>query len=374
MDATANPIASVVVWGGFALAFVFGLIANKTNFCTMGALSDIVNIGHWGRMRMWLLAIAVAIAGATVLAYTGQVDLTKATAQRPTLSWLSMLVGGLTFGVGMTLSGGCANKNLIRVGGGSVRSIVVLVFLGIASYMTLKGLFGQWRASWLDPVAINLAELGWQDQGLATAVSRLTGVDAKPALLGTAAALVMALLVFVFKDRRFRSNPTQALGAIIIGALVAGGWYVSGHLGYGENPQTLEYVFFGTNSRTVESLSFVGPMAFGLELLMLWTDQSLHVTFGIASIIGVVLGSATYAIATKRFRWEGFASLADLRNQLVGALLMGFGGVTALGCTVGQGLSGVSTLAIGSFIALAGIIAGSVATLKVMLWREEQVG
>ncbi len=374
MDATANQIANVVVWGGFALAFVFGLIANKTNFCTMGALSDIVNMGHWGRMRMWLLAIAVAIVGATVLAYTGQVDLSKATAQRPTLPWLSMLVGGLTFGIGMTLSGGCANKNLIRVGGGSVRSIVVLVFLGIASYMTLKGLFGQWRASWLDPVAVNLAELGWKDQGLATAVSRLTGLAAEPALLGTAAALVLALLIFVFKDKRFRSNGTQILGAVVIGALVAGGWYVSGHLGFGENPQTLEYVFFGTNSRTVESLSFVGPMAFGLELLMLWTDQSLHVTFGIASVLGVVLGSATYAIATKRFRWEGFASLTDLRNQLVGALLMGFGGVTALGCTVGQGLSGVSTLAIGSFIAMAGIIAGSVATLKLMLWREEQVG
>ena len=372
MDATAIQLATVVVWGGFALAFAFGLIANKTNFCTMGALSDIVNMGHWGRMRMWLLAIAVAILGAAVLAYTGQVDLSKATAQRPTLAWLSLLLGGLTFGVGMTLSGGCANKNLIRVGGGSVRSLVVLVFLGIAAYMTLKGLFGQWRASWLDPVAINLADLGWKDQSLATAVARLTGMAAQPALLATAGALVLALLVFVFRDKRFRGNASQIVGAVFIGALVVGGWYVSGHLGYGENPETLEHGFFGTNSRTVESLSFVGPVAFGLELLMLWTDKSLHLTFGIASVIGVVLGSAAYAIATRKFRWEGFASLADLRNQLVGALLMGFGGVTALGCTVGQGLSGVSTLAIGSFIAMAGIIAGSVATLKILVWRAER--
>lgn len=372
MEASASTFASVVVWGGFALAFVFGLVANKTNFCTMGALSDIVNMGHWGRMRMWLLAVAVAIAGATALLYTGQVDLSKATVQRPTLAWLSLLVGGLTFGVGMTLSGGCANKNLVRVGGGSVRSIVVLVFLGIASYMTLKGLFGQWRASWLDPVAVNLGSLGWKDQSLATAVAKLTGLPAASALLATAAVVVLALLVFVFKDKRFRSNPTQIIGAVIIGALVVGGWYVSGHLGYGENPETLEHGYFATNSRTVESMSFVGPVAYGLELLMLWTDKSLHVTFGIASVLGVVLGSAAYAIASKHFRWEGFASLADLRNQLVGALLMGFGGVTALGCTVGQGLTGVSTLAIGSFIALAGIIAGAVATLKYTLWREER--
>ena len=372
MEGSAGHFTNIVVWGGFALAFVFGLIANKTNFCTMGALSDIVNMGHWGRMRMWLLAIAVAIAGATALLYTGQVDLSKATVQRPTLAWLSLLVGGLTFGVGMTLSGGCANKNLVRVGGGSVRSIVVLVFLGIASYMTLKGLFGQWRASWLDPVAINLADLGWKDQSLATAVTKLTGLPAASALLATAAVLVLALLAFVFKDKRFRANPTQIVGAVVIGALVVGGWYVSGHLGYGENTETLEHGYFATNSRTVESMSFVGPVAYGLELLMLWTDKSLHVTFGIASVLGVVLGSAAYAIASKQFRWEGFASLTDLRNQLAGALLMGFGGVTALGCTVGQGLTGVSTLAIGSFIAMAGIIAGAVATLKVLVWREER--
>ncbi len=176
MDATASQMASVVVWGGFVLSFIFGAVASKANFCTMGAVSDIVNMGHWGRMRMWLLAIAVAIAGATALAYTGQVDLSKAIAQRPTLTWLSLLAGGLTFGVGMTLGGGCANKNLIRLGGGSVRSLVVLAFMGIASYMTLKGLFGQWRATWLDPVAINLGQFGWKDQSLATAVSRATGM------------------------------------------------------------------------------------------------------------------------------------------------------------------------------------------------------
>jgi hypothetical protein len=374
VNASASHLATIVAWGGFALAFVFGAVANKTNFCTMGALSDIVTMGHWGRMRMWLLAIAVAILGAGVLAYTGQVDLSKTVTQRPTLSWLSLLVGGTCFGIGMTLSGGCANKNLVRVGGGSVRSIVVLVFLAIASYMTLKGLFGQWRAGLLDPVSVNLADFGWKDQGLATAVARWSGMSSQSALLCTISVLVLTLMIFVFKDRRFRANPTQIGGAIAVGALVVTGWYVSGHIGFGENLDTLEDVYFGTNSRTLESMSFVGPLAYGLELLMLWTDKSLHVTFGIASVAGVVLGSAAVAVTSRTFRWEGFASLADLRHQLVGALLMGFGGVTALGCTIGQGLTGISTLAIGSFIALAGIIAGSVATLKYTLWREERSG
>jgi uncharacterized membrane protein YedE/YeeE len=372
MNAAASNLATIVVWSGFALAFVFGAVANKTNYCTMGALSDIVNMGHWGRMRMWLLAMAVAVLGAGALAYTGQVDLSKAVNQRPTLSWLSLLVGGVCFGIGMTLGGGCANKNLVRVGGGSVRSIVVLVFVAIASYMTLKGLFGQWRASVLDPVAVNLADFGWKDQGLATALSRATGMAPKTALLATSATLVLGLLAFVFKDRRFRTNLTQIAGAVALGSLVVGGWYVSGHVGFGESPDTLEDVYFATNSRTLESMSFVGPLAYGLELLLLWTDKSLHITFGIASVVGVVLGSAVVALASRSFRWEGFASLADLRQQLVGAVLMGFGGVTALGCTIGQGLSGISTLAIGSFIAVAGIIAGSVATLKYTLWREER--
>jgi uncharacterized membrane protein YedE/YeeE len=372
MSSTAAGIGALVIGGGFAIAFVFGVVAAKTNFCTMGALSDIVNMGHWGRMRMWLLAIAVAILGTTLLSYLGQVDLTKSVSQRPVLPWLSLLVGGLIFGVGMTLSGGCANKNLVRVGGGSVRSLVVLTFLGIASYMTLKGLFGQWRASWLDPVRIDLSERGWSDQGLGTALAKTTGMDPKSALLLAAGAVALALLAFALKDKRFRTNTTQLAGALVLGLLVVAGWYVTGHLGYGENPDTLEIVYFATNTRTLESLSFVAPLAYSLELLMMWTDASLHATFGIASVVGVVAGSAAYALATKKFRWEGFASMTDLRNQLVGAVLMGFGGVTAVGCTIGQGLSGLSTLAMGSIIAVAGIVAGCVATLKFMLWQMER--
>ena len=368
----ASNLPALVAWGAFVLAFIFGAVANRTNFCTMGALSDIVNIGHWGRMRMWLLAIAVAIVGANLLYYFGLVDLSKSVYQRPTLNWLSLAVGGLLFGMGMTLAAGCANKNLVRLGAGSVRSLVVLTFMAIAAYMTLKGLFGQWRASYLDPVAIDLKALGLPDQSLPALLARYTGTPTRTALLAVPGIIGLGLLVFVFKDARFRRNAAQVLGAVVLGLLIVAGWYLSGHVGHGENPDTLETVYFATNSHTLESMSFVGPLAYGLELLMLWTDQSLHVSFGIASVIGVVLGSFTYAVATRKFRWEGFASLADLRNQLLGALLMGFGGVTALGCTIGQGLSGLSTLALGSFIAVAGIVGGALAMLKAVAWREER--
>ncbi len=148
--------------------------------------------------------------------------------------------------------------------------------------------------------------------------------------------------------------------------MIVGGWYVSGHLGYvAEDPRTLEEAFVATNSGRPESYSFVAPAAYLLELLMLWSDQSKLVTFGIAGVLGMAAGSAAMALATRTFRWEGFASTEDLVNHIAGGVLMGFGGVTALGCTIGQGLTGISTLAVGSFMALAAIVAGCVAALEI---------
>ena len=363
-----------VLAGGFALGLAFGAVAQRANYCSMGALSDIVNMGSWGRARMWLLAIAVAIAGAAGLQLTGQADLAASIYRRSaSVPWLSLLVGGLVFGVGMTLAGGCANKNLLRLGAGSVRSLVVLVFMGLVGYMTLKGLFAQWRVSSIDRVAVDLSATS-KDSGVPQLLAALAGITPAAALAACAGAVVLGLCFFVFKDARFRRNRLQMGSGLALGALVVAGWYVSGHLGFGENPETLEQVYFATNSRTIESLSFVAPTAYSLELLLLWTDQSLHASFGIATLLGVVFGAALLARLTGTFRWEGFASLADLRNQLVGAGLMGFGGVTAMGCTVGQGLTGLSTLALGSFIAVAGIVAGSVATLYYMLSRAERAG
>jgi uncharacterized protein len=365
-------IELTVVLGGFLLALVFGAVAQRTQFCTMGALSDIVNMGHWGRMRMWALAVAVAIAGTAALVHAGLVDTSEAVAMRPRLPWLSLLVGGLVFGIGMTYAGGCANKNLVRLGGGSLRSAMVLLVLAVSASMTLKGLFAQWRATWLDPVAIDLSTHGWKDQSLPSLLGAALGQPAAGLAPWVAGALALALLAWVFAERRFRANRVQWLGGVVLGALIIGAWYVSGHLGHGENPDTLETVYFATNTHTIESFSFVAPLAFGLELLQRWTDQSLHLSFGIATVCGVVIGSMLTALATGSFRWEGFASLEDLRNQVVGAVLMGFGGVTALGCTVGQGMSGLSTLAIGSVLATAAIVAGSVATLKFLLWQAER--
>ena len=361
MSGATTPVMLVLL-GGFGIAFVFGVVANRSNFCIMGSVSDVVNMHHWGRMRMWMLAVAVAVLGTGVLHSSGQIDIAQSVYQRPLVPWLSLLLGGAVFGVGMTLSGGCPNKNLVRLGAGSVRSLVVLVFLAIASYMTLKGLLAQWRVSFLDPMVIDLTLLG--QPSLPAVLGKLTGLAA-PAAAGVGAALVsLALLVFVFRNREFRADTGSIWAGILLGLLVVAAWYLTGHLGFGENPQTLENVYFATNSRTLESLSFVAPLAYSLEMLMLWTDKSLRLTFGIMSVLGVACGSLAAALVWRQFRWEGFASLQDLRNNLVGAVLMGFGGVTAMGCTIGQGLSGLSTLAIGSCITVAGIVGGCALTIK----------
>lgn len=336
----------------------------------MGAISDVVHMGAWGRMRMWLLAIAVAILGANLLSLFGLVDLSQSIYQRSKFLWLAHIIGGTLFGIGMTLASGCGNRTLVRIGGGSLKSLVVLAFLGISAYMTLKGLFGMARVNWIEPFALDFTAMGSQD--LPAVAHHLFGASKVTFQIVIAAVIAIALLIFIFKDRDFRRDLDLMLGGIVIGLLVVAGWYVTGHIGYGENTETLEMVFFGTNTRAAESFSFVAPVAYALEILMLWSDSSLAVTFGIASVVGVILGSLAYAIASRKFRWEGFTDIADMRHHIVGGVLMGFGGVTGLGCTIGQGITGVSTLALGSFLSLFSIFAGAVLAMKYLAWQMDR--
>jgi len=369
MEATPAQLATYVAWGAFALAFVFGAVGAKTNFCTMGAVSDWVNMGDSGRLRMWLLAIAVAILGSNALHLAGVVDLQKSLYQGPNFTWLSYLAGGFLFGVGMTLGSGCGSKTLIRIGGGNLKSVIVFVFLGIAAYMTLRGLFGAFRVEVLEKASVALA--GGQD--LPSLASRLLGGDKKSWILGLTLAFGGGLLAFVYASKDFRANFDFTLGGVVTGLVVVGGWYVSGVVGHlAEDPQTLQEAFVATNTGRMESFSFVSPMAFSLEYLMLWTDKSKIVTYGIASAAGVIAGSAAWALWSKSFRWEGFRDAEDTAMHMLGGILMGFGGITALGCTVGQGITGFSTLALGSIVTFLAIVAGAAATMKWQYWRMEK--
>ena len=366
-------LAVVVTSLAFVLAFALGAVANRTSFCTMGALTDVLNFGDWRRLRMWILAIAVAVAGSALLQAAGLIDLSKTIYTNPQVPWMSHLVGGALFGFGMTLGSGCGSKTLIRAGAGNLKSLVVLTFLGIAAYMTLKGAFAPLRANGLDPLRLDVGgALGAKTSDL-PALAIAAGL---PAATKLALPLVVAALLalFVFRDRGFRTTREYIVGGLVVGAVIVGGWYVSGHIGHlAEDPQTLEEHFLATNSGRMESYSFVAPVGYLLELLLLWTDQSRVVTFGIAGVLGMLAGSMAMALATRTFKWEGFGSVEDVVNHIVGGVLMGFGGVTALGCTIGQGLTGISTLAVGSILTFFAIAGGCVAAVRYQSWRIDRM-
>ncbi len=361
----------VVLWAAFALALVFGAVAQRTHFCTMGAVADIVNMGDWSRMRLWLIAMATAALGFNTMVALGWLKAADTVYAAPPLLWLSHSVGGLLFGVGMVLASGCGSKTLVRIGGGSLKAVVVFAVLALAAYASLRGVVAVARVATLDTVAWVLPTGQDLPSLLAhwAAGSGLKGgsVRALAHYLSVALALVVVLAVLARPQGR---QWEIWWGGVALGAVVAGVWWVSGRMGHVlEHPSTLQEAFLATNSRRMESLSFVAPSAYTVDWLILFSDTSRVLTIGIVSTLGVVLGSAAVALATGSFRWEGFGGVEDTANHLVGAALMGVGGVTALGCTVGQGLSGISTLSLGSFISLAGILGGAWLGLRWQQWR-----
>ena len=362
-------IAAQVLWAAFFLAAAFGAIAQRTHFCTMGAVADIVNMGDWSRMRMWALAVGVAMLGFNGMVALGWVEAGKTIYAAARLVWLSNVVGGLLFGVGMVLASGCGNKTLVRIGGGSLKALVVFCVLGLAAYATMRGVLAVARVQSVDQVALQLPA----GQDLPSLLAAWTGLPRQILALVVGGAIGVALMVWALMRAESR-RPELVLGGLGIGAIVVAVWWVSGRLGHlAEHPLTLEEAFLATNSQRMESLTFVAPVAYTIDWLILFSDKSKVLTIGIVTTLGVVAGSAAVALATRTFRWEGFGGTEDTAHHLVGAVLMGVGGVTAMGCTVGQGLSGVSTLALGSFIALAGILVGAVLGLKFQAWRLDRL-
>ena len=369
MDIAAlNSITTQVLWASFVLSLLFGAIAQRTHFCTMGAVSDIVNVGDWTRMRMWGMASGVAMIGFYTLAAAGQIDPAKTLYASSRFIWLSALFGGLLFGFGMVLASGCGSKTLVRIGGGNLKSIVVFVVMGVAAFATLKGITAVARVATVDRVAIDFSGNAALSNWLGSAI----GLNPAGAGLILALLFGLALIVWALLGRDF-VRFDNLLAGMGTGAVIVAMWWVSGHLGYvTEHPETLQEAYLATNSGRIEALSFVSPVAYTVDWVMFFSDKAKLLTIGIVSVFGVVVGSAIYALLTRNFRWEGFRDAEDTANHLLGATLMGVGGVCAMGCTVGQGLSGISTLSATSFVAVAAILAGCVAALKYQIWRLEK--
>jgi uncharacterized membrane protein YedE/YeeE len=344
---------------------ILGIIMQKTSFCTLGAVSDGILMEDWSRMRQWCLAIGIAILGVALMSHLGWIDVSKSFYTGNRVLYLSTVIGSTLFGIGMVLASGCGSKTLIRIGGGNLKSIVVFIVLGLVAYMTMRGFLGIMKANTIDKVSLSLST----NQDLPSILSASFGI-AKENLRSILALIIGGAFIGFAVLKKSFWNAENLLAGIGVGVGITAIWWVSGHYAHlTEDPNTLQEAFLVTNSGRMESLSFVAPYAFALDWMMFTSDKSKVLTIGIVAVIGMILGSAISSILSKNFRWESFRGVEDTANHLVGAALMGFGGVTAVGCTVGQGLSGLSTLALNSFIAFPGFILGAYIGLQYLQWR-----
>ncbi len=376
---------SIFLWSTFAIALVMGAVVNKTNFCTMGAVSDWINMGDTGRMRAWILAIAVAVLGVTALEAAGLVNVTGTFPpyRQTSLVWLENVFGGVLFGIGMTLASGCGNKTLIRIGGGNLKSVMVLGVIAVIAYFMInpfpdsdKTLYSTLFYPWTQPAAVALTtnqDLGAMLFGNQTATGRM--------VMG--AVIGILLLIWAFKSADFRASFDNILGGLVVGLVVLAAWYVTSNIQINADGDMLSLQSYvqdwelyapadavrpaAAGPLAPQSFSFINPMGQALGYAAKGFDRSL-LTFGIMVLAGVIAGSLLWALISRSFRIEWFASVRDFFSHLVGAILMGFGGILAMGCTIGQGITGFSTLALGSILTFIAIVSGSAITMKVQYY------
>ncbi len=364
---------------GFILAAIMGATANKTNFCTMGAVSDWVNMGDTGRFRAWVFAIAVAIIGVMIMQLGGLVDMSLTISNNtsqppyrtPSFVWPRYILGGLIFGIGMVLGSGCGNKTMVRIGGGNLKSIVVFIMIGISAYLMLfTDFFYLAFLQWMAPISPTLTDYGIASQDLGAIAGGVVGMEDTSTLYYIfAGAIGLGLLAWAFKSKDFRGSFDNILGGAVVGLVVVGAWYVTaGDMGQSWLEE-IEWMEQKPRAFGAQSFTFIAPT--GQSLYYLQTDPANFklVTFAMVALVGVIVGSFVWALFTRAFRFEWFASGGDAVRHIIGGLLMGIGGVLGMGCTIGQGITGFSTLALGSILTFGSIVLGSALTMKVQYYK-----
>ena len=341
----------LVALGGFGVASIFGAVANKTHFCTMGAISDVMNMGSHGRMGAWVSAIGITLIGTQIMQAAGVIDAGESRFTGTSLNWLGASLGGLLFGIGMTLGAGCGQRNVVRLGGGNLKALVVLLVMGVTAYMTMRGLLGLVRINFVDVTAVDLSGYEFESQVLPQLIGVVLGAESHWFIPGFAVIVGLLMLGYAFSRPEFRGSLDNILAGFTIAATALMGWWITGSVGLDDFDPV-----------PVESLSYIAPTGNLINYLMTFTGSTIN--FGIAIVLGTIAGSFVYAVVSGNFRIETFSNRSEMVSHLVGGALMGFGGVLSLGCTIGQGVVGFSTLATGSIIATVAIVFGSALTMK----------
>jgi uncharacterized protein len=368
---TLSLTGQVFLWVFFAAALL-GALVNKTNFCTMGAVSDWVNMGRTNRLRAWVLAMATAIIAVSIIENLQffSLESTRTPYRTENFAWIRYIIGGLIFGIGMTLASGCANKALIRLGGGNLKSIFVILTAGFFAFLMGKtSLYEVIFQPWVEATTINLNSYSIYEQDLGSFISAFSGIDNLATIrLLSGLFLGLTLLIIIFKSAPFRRDWINIVVGIGVGTAVVSAWYITGGPLGQEWIEAMEWEEEKHIGIAVQGITFIGPMANIISFLMN-PSNFLLIGFCMVSLFGVLVGSFLYAILSKSFRIEWFSSWSDFFTHLIGASMMGIGGVLAMGCTIGQGVTGVSTLSLGSFLAVTSIIMGSAITMKIQYYK-----
>jgi len=325
-----------VLWLALAIGLAYGGVGQLSGFCLNSALRQQFTASNGTKLRAFALAMLIAMVGSQALDASGVINLSESIYPLPQASWLLTALGGVMFGFGMIRARGCGARALVLLGQGNLRSLVVLLCIGITAFMTLSGLLGPLRESLTEATLVTMG-VGT----FTTEMSRWTFI----ALFGG------LLAAFIGKDRAFWRQRIDVIAGISIGFLVIAGWLVTGWVGFDEFEPT-----------PLVSLTFVAPIGSTIQYAMIATGMSL--TFGILVVIGVVLGAFFAARLSGTFALVGFEKTTDMPRYLVGATCMGVGGALALGCSIGQGLTGMSTLSFVSMLAFGGICVGGWLALR----------
>ncbi|MDF1619407.1 YeeE/YedE family protein [Pseudothioclava nitratireducens] len=338
------PMDVLAALVGLVGGLVLGLAARLGDFCTLGALESAAYGKDQRRLRLWGVVLAVAISGAFLAEAAGWADLGATFYHSITWVPAASIVGGLIFGYGMALAGNCGFGALVRFGGGDLRSLVVVVVMGIFAFVTLSGPLGPLRTLLFEQTPATAP------QGIAHWLAARTGVAPLLIALPVAAGfLIWGLAYAPLRADKRRILWGIAAGLAIVWCLVA--------------TSSLNRESFGAVG--VEAPSFTAPL--GRTILYFMTSTAGGITFSVGLVAGVLAGSFSGSLIRGLFRWEACEDPRELGRQVSGAALMGIGGTIALGCSIGQGVSAMSVLAFSAPVTLAAIVIGGLFGLRQMI-------
>lgn len=348
----------------FSLSIFFGAIARKTLFCPLGGIADVMQNGNSGRFYMYIFAIGVAILGATLLEALGflSFDSTKPPYRMPQFRWAGYALGGFLFGVGMTMSRGCGMKNMLNLGSGDLRALIAVSGMAIAGYSLLyiDGVMDT-LFSWVNALSPNLSDIGIAHQDLGSFAGHLLGGEVTTWRVSLGLLLALLFIAAAFRSRYFRARTANIIGGLLVGMVIIAAYYLSGGpLGEaaGEVSDFMDEPQYGLG---MQSYTFIRPMGDTLQVL---SSPFLYlITLGLVMFLGVGIGSLLYSVFSGSFKFQGI-QIANSPRYFIGGILVGTGGILGMGCTLGQGLAGTSTLALGSFIDLIALMIGAYVGIK----------